>query len=177
MSAPAKLQTKQPQQLLFDSDGVIPNSPLPVLIYRQVGLDGDLAAAFERVFATNQWPPQWRDGIFDYHHYHSNAHEALGVAAGSAEVMLGGEQGQAVHRQAGDLVILPAGTGHCRIEQSADFLVVGAYPAGQEQYDMQRADSSTLDASVERIARVAMPQADPLYGSQGALAHAWGYKP
>ena len=90
MSTSAKLQTKQPQQFLFDSDGVIPNSPLPVLIYRQVDLNGDLAAAFERVFAANSWPPQWRDGIFDYHHYHSNAHEALGVAAGSAEVMPGG---------------------------------------------------------------------------------------
>ncbi|MHA6494138.1 hypothetical protein ACX0MV_12950 [Pseudomonas borbori] len=173
MRAPTEPQ-EQPQQLLFDSDDMIPNSPLPVLIYRQVELDGDLAAAFERVFAANGWPPQWRDGIFDYHHYHSNAHEALGVAAGSAHVMLGGEHGQALHLQAGDLVILPAGTGHCRLEQSDDFLVVGAYPVGQEDYDIQRADASTLAASLERIARVETPQADPLLGSQGALARAWG---
>ena len=78
--------------------------------------------------------------------------------------------------QAGDLVILPAGTGHCRIEQSAEFLVVGAYPTGQEQYDIQRADASNLEASLERIALVTTPETDPLYGSQGALARAWGRK-
>ncbi|TWI57607.1 uncharacterized protein YjlB [Pseudomonas duriflava] len=164
----------KPDRLFFTDDGRIPNSPLPVLVYRNVPLDGkDKAAAFESLFAAHDWPPQWRDGVFDYHHYHSTAHEALGVASGHARLILGGEAGQEIAVEAGDVLILPAGTGHCQIEQSENFLVVGAYPLGQEDYDTQRARPETHDASVERIRRVALPAADPVTGWSGVLLQAW----
>jgi uncharacterized protein YjlB len=164
----------EPDRLFFKDDGRVPNSPFPVLVYRAVPLEGtDKAAAFEKLFAANDWPPQWRDGIFDYHHYHSTAHEVLGVASGHARVILGGESGQALTVEAGDVLVLPAGTGHCRIEESDDFVVVGAYPTGQENYDIQRADAQSHKESVDRIKAVSQPTADPVTGREGVLLEAW----
>ncbi len=127
-----------PEQLRFASDGRTPNSPHPLLIYRQLPLaDGDLAVAFERLFDSHLWPAAWRGSIYDYQHYHSTAHEVLGVCRGWARVMLGGERGREVELRAGDALVLPAGTGHCCMQASADFQVVAGYPAGQH-YDLLR---------------------------------------
>ena len=160
--------------LFFHDDGRIPNSRLPVLVYH-LRLKGgvDKAAAFEALFTQNNWNPLWRAGIFDYHHYHSNAHEALGVASGKARVTLGGEAGQTFRVKEGDVLVLPAGTGHRCIERSEDFLVVGAYPVGQENYDIQRPSVETHDASLACIAAVPLPTADPVTGPDGSLIEAW----
>jgi len=163
----------QPEQLYLASDGRTPNSPHPVLIYRQLPLAGPSPAeAFERLFDSHLWPSAWRGTVYDYHHYHSTAHEALGVASGWARVMLGGDNGQEVELKVGDALVLPAGTGHCALEASADFQVVAGYPVGQ-QYDMQRPDATTHDQARERIAQVGVPISDPLAGTQGALVALW----
>lgn len=163
-----------PQQLFFMGDGQVPNSRYPVLVYRGVPLGSDdRASAFEELFAAHQWSPLWRSSVFDYHHYHSTAHETLGVVSGVARLKLGGEKGEELTLQAGDALVLPAGTGHCCIEASEDFCVVGAYPHGQEDYDLQRADPATYVASQRRIAEVPMPFADPVAGTDGTLMHSW----
>ena len=66
--------------------------------------------AFDELFAKNDWIVRFRAGIYSFIHYHSNAHEVLGVARGHATVQFGGEAGQAVGVQVGDAVLLPAGT-------------------------------------------------------------------
>jgi hypothetical protein len=101
-----------PIQLFFEDDGQTPNSRLPVLLYRNVALQSAKASAFEALFSANHWPAQWRAQVFDYHHYHSTAHEVLGVVSGRAWLKLGGKKGAEQAVEEGDVLILPAGTGH-----------------------------------------------------------------
>jgi len=165
----------KPRLIEFPETDSVPNNPdLPVLIYEAaIENSGDLAATMELAFEKNAWPPQWRNGIYDYHHYHSTAHEALGIARGEAVVMLGGEGGEEVPLYAGNVVVLPAGTGHKRLCASRDFLVVGAYPDGQD-WDIIRADEPEKKAAaMRRIARVPLPLKDPLEGERGPLTHLW----
>ncbi|MBK4993258.1 cupin domain-containing protein [Pseudomonas sp. S37] len=166
--------TQPLQALRFEDDGATPNSRFPVLLYRlQLAPAHDNAGAFETLFAAHQWTPLWRAGIFDYHHFHPNAHEVLGVARGQARIMLGGAAGQALTVKAGDVLVLPAGTGHRCMVSSDDFLVVGAYPQGQEDYDIQRPEVAAHQQALARIARVPHPEQDPVSGIHGALMRLW----
>jgi uncharacterized protein YjlB len=138
---------------------VIPNNPaLPVLLYRGVDAAAAGADAARQHFAANGWGGSWVGGVFDFHHFHSTSHEVLAVLAGSATVELGGPQGRAFDVSAGDVVVLPAGTGHRRASASGDFRVLGAYPEGQEDYDVLR---EADDAARERIAALPAPP-DPV---------------
>ncbi|MFA9461902.1 hypothetical protein [Thiohalorhabdus methylotrophus] len=153
-------------------DGIYPNNPaLPLLVYRSAFAAGD-PDGIERVFATNGWPPAWRFGVFGYHHYHGTAHEVLGCFTGSARIQFGGPEGPALEAEAGDVVILPAGTAHKCLEARDGFRCVGAYPTGQDP-DMNTGRPGEHEAALERIAGVPVPAADPAYGEGGPMRSQW----
>lgn len=166
-------QVSNLKTLMLKSNDWVPNNPLlPILIYESAfTITGDdPAALFEKTFSAHGWPPQWRDGVYDYHHYHTEGHEVLGVVSGQARLMLGGPDGHVVDVNAGDVLLIPAGTGHCNIRSTKDFLVVGAYPPGQHA-DIQREAPSK--AQLENIATLPFPTHDPVHGKAGGLIKHW----
>ena len=160
----------------FDDDGAIPNNPtLPLVHYRspvRLTHAPDSAAVLEELFASNGWGGSWRNGIYDFLHYHSGSHEVLGIARGHARVHFGGRNGKIVALRAGDVVILPAGTGHQRVAASRDLLVVGAYTAAG-QYDECKGSPEEHAHALQSIPRVALPARDPVYGADGPLLDCW----
>ena len=160
---------------LLAPDGAIPNHPRwPLLIYpNAVAIAGpDPAVAFEEVFSRNRWPAAWRDGVFPFHHFHSNGHEVLGIYEGEVTVQFGGDAGVAVTARAGDVLVLPAGTGHKKLASRGALGVVGAYPEGT-QPDTCTAPFVRTAAAAQRVAGVALPACDPVFGARGPLFDHW----
>jgi uncharacterized protein YjlB len=96
----------------FKDAGEIPNNPhLPLLVYKQaVTLDDNTAAvAFERLFPKGGWYAAWRYGVYPFPHYHSTAHEVLGVYRGAAKIRLGHTTGLTLDGQEADLLRGQAG--------------------------------------------------------------------
>ena len=164
------------QTFRFHDDGETPNNPhLPLLLYRaavDTTAEGDPAAPFERVFARHTWGGGWRNGIYSFLHFHTTAHEVLGIARGRAQVEFGGAKGRVLAVEPGDVVVLPAGTGHRCIEASGDLLVVGAYPRNVS-VDQKRPRQIDHARAVAAIARVPMPEMDPVDGAGGPLMRLW----
>jgi uncharacterized protein YjlB len=169
-----RIDAVEPLTVQPAADGVVPNNPrLPVLHYRRVlPGDGDRAAAFERLFDAHGWPAAWRNGIFGFHHFHSTAHEALGIYSGTVTVRVGGEHGVDVVLEPGDVVVLPAGVGHQQRGCRGRLGVVGAYPAGQSA-DLCEPDAGRLRARMAAVAGVPLPAEDPLFGPRGPLMRHW----
>ncbi|WP_034916982.1 cupin domain-containing protein [Erwinia sp. 9145] len=163
-----------PQFMTLQRTAGVPNNPLPLIIYPQVVPDDveDIASWFEDLFARHLWLPRWRYPVYPYTHYHPNTHELLGISAGSAQILFGGETGRAVTVHTGDAVLIPAGVGHQQLAASDDFFAVGAYPRGM-QPETCRDEPSLMTQSLEAIDRVPMPQHDPITGGEGAVTEIW----
>jgi uncharacterized protein YjlB len=169
------VKTPQATCHLLKDDGLIPNNEkLPLLVYQNaVALpEDDPAAIFEAVFAANGWSGSWRNGIYSFPHYHSQAHEVLGIASGTAKVQFGGEKGVILTVKPGDVVVIPAGVGHKNLGASRDLCVVGAYPRGQTP-DLRYGKPNERPEVIQNIARVPPPTLDPVYGANGPLIEYW----
>ncbi|GLH78863.1 hypothetical protein SSBR45G_37720 [Bradyrhizobium sp. SSBR45G] len=164
----------EPISIMFADDGIVPNNPMPFLVYkRATDLDrADPAATIERLFARNGWGDMWRNGVYDYLHYHATVHEALGVASGTARVRFGGDQGRELELSPGDIAILPAGTGHQCLSASEDFCIVGAYPPGPKM-QITRPTKENHARALQMIPDVPLPKTDPVLGAGGPLTRLW----
>jgi uncharacterized protein YjlB len=161
----------------LSGDKLFPNNEaLPLLLYKNALMlekNADANATdIEKLFRKNDWKNSWRDGIYDYHHYHSTAHEVMGVYSGSAKVNFGGTQGLMLELTKGDVIIIPAGVAHKCIQSTDDFKCVGAYPSGQE-YDMNYGEPGERPKADENIANTPLPTHDPVFGKQGPMEKWW----
>lgn len=162
----------------FQDDGAVPNNPaLPMLIYKaalDLSASRDPEARLEKLFDAHDWGHgRWRNGIYPFAHYHSTIHEVLGIARGTARVRFGGDNGEVLDLEPGDVAVLPAGTGHQRLESSADLVVIGGYPPGGT-YNLCRADRpADREAALKAIALVPKPSSDPVSGRDGPLPALW----
>jgi uncharacterized protein YjlB len=147
----------------FNDDGTIPNNPLPVLLYGQVCEVADQAAWFERQFHRNGWTNNWRDIILPYDHFHSTTHEVLGVAKGTVVLQLGGRKGREVRVRPGDVLVLPAGVGHCALPGEGDYEIVGGYPNGRA-WDLLRGSLAERTDALPHIKALPIPATDPFLG-------------
>src|ERR1700704_2746201 len=164
----------EPLAFVFADDGLVPNNPLPFLVYkRAVDVANDHPEkTIEELFGANGWGAMWRNGVFDYPHYHATVHEALGVARGHARVRFGGDGGKEFEIAAGDVAILPAGTGHHCLSASRDFSVVGAYPPGPKMQVTLPTPENHRKA-LKTIPQVKLPKTDPVLGADGPLVRLW----
>jgi uncharacterized protein YjlB len=161
---------------LFADDGRIPNNPtLPLVLYRGgINLIGspDPEMLIEKTFAGNGWGNLWRNGIYPYAHYHSMIHEVMGIARGRARVRFGGERGAEIEIASGDVVVLPAGTGHQALSHTRDLVVIGAYPPSGK-YNLCRGSKADHAKALATIAKVPLPATDPAFGPEGPLLALW----
>jgi len=168
-------QTSAVSRIDLKDDGIFPNNEnLPLLVYRAVLnlSEKDPAAAFEALFTTNHWGGGWRNGIYSFHHYHSTAHEVLGIYSGQARAQFGGENGVSLTVSRGDVVVIPAGVAHKNLGADSDFRVVGAYPLDQT-VDMCYGKPDERPRADRNIANVALPESDPVFGKSGSLGRYW----
>ncbi len=159
---------------IFKDDGQFPNSGLFLLIYKSAIIlaDEDGSSIFKKIFESNEWKNSWLNGIYDYHHYHSIAHEVLGIYEGKANVQFGGPHGLSENVSKGDVIIIPAGVAHKCNSASDDFKCIGAYPEGSD-YDINKGEQSDRPKADENINNVKLPDTDPVYGLSGPLILNW----
>jgi len=156
------------------SNGLFPNNPaLPLVLYKRalkLGVnDPDIV---EDIFLINEWKKSWRNGIYPYHHYHSNVHEVLGVYSGTCVVEVGGDGGPTYELEKGDVLIIPAGVAHKNFGCTEDFKCVGAYPS-EIEYDMYYGKPNERFVTEKNIPNVPLPNCDPVYGPAGPLFKYW----
>ena len=164
----------EPLTFVFADDGLVPNNRIPFLVYKgAVDVEnGHPEKTIEGLFGANGWGDMWRNGVYDFLHYHATVHEALGIARGHARVRFGGDHGREFEIEAGDVAILPAGTGHQCLSASADFSVVGAYPPGAKM-QVTRPTPENHARALKTIPQVKLPKTDPVMGEDGPLVRLW----
>ena len=175
MSTINDLKKADIEKHVLRKNGNFPNNPaLPLMLYRNIlhFEGGEMVSEVENLFNAHNWSNSWHNGIFRFHHYHSNTHEVLGVCKGMAKVQLGGDGGLTTEIGKGDVVIIPAGMAHKNLGSSADFACVGAYPDGR-RYDMNYGNEDERPATDRNIADVPLPARDPVYGELGPLHENW----
>lgn len=161
---------------IFKTNKNFPNSKLPLLIYKNAcllrGQKNKSAQLLQKIFRKNNWKNSWSNGIYGFHHYHSNTHECMGIASGKACVIFGGTGGRRLLLEKGDIIIIPAGLGHKSSKASTDFLCVGAYPNGSE-YDINLGTREEFEKAKPRLLKIPKPMSDPVFGKEGFLKSFW----
>lgn len=170
-----RIDEKNVQYYYLKDDGTFPNNAsLPVLFFKRSLPTRFFSEPEElvKLLKLNQWENAWHDTVYDYHHYHSTAHEVLVALTGDTKIQLGGEKGIVLQVEKGDVLVIPAGVAHKNLEPQNDFSCVGAYPRGQ-MYDMNYGRIDEREQTDQNIEQVPLPASDPLFGTEGPVVKYW----
>jgi uncharacterized protein YjlB len=160
---------------MLPDDGTFPNNRLlPLLFYQKAFQvpEEESGSIIKELLESNSWTDAWEDGVYDYHHYHSTSHEVLVIHRGSARIQFGGPDGITLRVEPGDVVVIPAGVAHKKIDADKSFSCVGAYPAGQK-YDMNYGKKGERPKADENLKNLPLPESDPVYGKDGPVIKNW----
>jgi uncharacterized protein YjlB len=154
------------EKFFVRDNGIFPNSMLPVIHY--VGVF-EVPALFPGIsvramFKEHGWSNSWRSGIFEYHHYHSNTFEVMGVINGSTSIMIGGDSGKVIVIHKGDVLIIPPGVAHRNLGEEHQITCIGAYPRGI-RYNIRSGKVGERPRADHQIQRVAWPEKNPVFGT------------
>ncbi|OAX82122.1 hypothetical protein ACJ72_03526 [Emergomyces africanus] len=158
-----------------------PNSPLPVLLYRNVlPRPHSASTTIEFLERNKKWEKR---GIFGHHptpHFHPNTHECYGIFQGSSTLRIGRgkydshSSGILVPVTAGDVIVIPAGITHSCVESFDDYHYVGVYPKNAPHWRNEFGKCPIDLAAMRKMtAAVGMPETDPVYGTEGPLMYFW----
>lgn len=165
-----------PTKYFLKDDGVFPNNILPVVLYRKaltIPMSEFLLYMYLKlIFYENGWTRNWRGGIFNFNHYHSNAHEVLGVCSGKTSLLLGGEDGTEINIEKGDVLVIPAGVAHKNLGRENNVSCIGGYFEGIT-YDMNYGNQNERPGTDLNIASLPIPDTDPLYGRNDGIVTLW----
>ncbi|CAK7237696.1 hypothetical protein SBRCBS47491_010085 [Sporothrix bragantina] len=149
----------EPETYYLKRNQHAPNNAYPVLVYRQC-LPLPVSEEKTKLFLeSHAWERKGTWGHIGVRHFHPNVHECYGVIAGESTMLVGcgiddaDGSGQEIELMVGDVIVLPAGTGHCNLQSTKDYLYVGVYPA--------------------EVDNVPLPEEDPVTGKDGPLMKLW----
>lgn len=97
----------------------------------------------------------------------------IDIIRGEVTVQLGGQNGKIQILRKGDVVLLPAGVAHKRLDGTESFEIIGAYPSNGDILDMQYGDASDYEKIKENIKNVPRPLTDPVTGNPGDMDEYW----
>ncbi|RMJ26042.1 hypothetical protein PHISP_03069 [Aspergillus sp. HF37] len=162
----------------------VPNSPLPVLVYRNALPAPVTETSTQRFIEGNGWSRQ--GPVFPAipkRHFHPNVHECYGILRGSSQVHLGvgtsdnnnnPAAGLRLTLRAGDVVVHPAGTAHSNVSDEDEYAYLAFFPAGSPRWRSEDG-SKPLDLRAVRAETLAVPiPKDPVDGVKGDLPGLWG---
>ena len=166
-------QSDAPEKHVFGPADGIPNSLLPLLLWRghipEKAREGQAVCALYR---ANGWTGTWVYTVYPFWHFHRLGHEVLACVSGKARIGFGGDSGIAAEISVGDVCILPAGVGHRRLDASDDFQMAGGYPPGQ-QGDIVKPGDMEIAQAAQAIAALALPETDPVTGRADGVVEIW----
>lgn len=161
------------EKYFFEGNGRVPNSRLPLLIYRNL-IRWD-APTMEAIMRKNQWAPSWHahHGMWPRHHFHCESHEIICVRNGVHTAKFGGHDGISGEVRKGDVIVIPAGVGHCGLQISEDLDLTGGFPAGYGIVDFRMGFPEEYIELCERAREIPVFGYDPFFGPRGPLVQIW----
>jgi uncharacterized protein YjlB len=164
----------KPEKYYIGDNGLFPGNDLPVLYYKKAFSIPVFFGArkIRALLRKNDWTNSWKNGIYTYHHYHSNTHEVLVVLRGNTTLLLGGENGKQIALHKGDVIVIPAGVAHKNLGGEKDVACIGAYPVGCD-FDMNYGNASERPKADINIENVPFPGKGPVSGASDPLLQLW----